>query len=348
MKKYKIGICGHFGGDKEFLDGQTIKTKAWKNALEEVTATEVKCVDTYNWRAKKLNLFKECINLSKDCEHVIIMPARPGIKVILPIFIFGKAIFRCKVHYIVIGGWIAEYLQENKWLWKLSKMLDGIYTEGKIVLKKLELLDIKRVNYLPNFKNIKPLDMKEIDFDIKSPYKVCTLSRVIKEKGIKDAIDVIKKINTESNEIIYTLDIYGPIDKNYEEEFETIKETLPDYIKYKGAVPSNKTVDILKDYFMLLFPTRYPGEGLPGTILDAYAAGLPVVASKWDSYSDIIDENETGIVYKLYDIKDFKNKMENISREPMKIIMMKKNCIQRANDYLPSCIVGKFMTMIER
>ena len=32
---YKIGICGHYGGGKNCLDGQTIKTKIITKELEK-------------------------------------------------------------------------------------------------------------------------------------------------------------------------------------------------------------------------------------------------------------------------------------------------------------------------
>jgi hypothetical protein len=55
---------------------------------------------------------------------------------------------------------------------------------------------------------------------------------------------------------------------------------------------------VLKDYFALLFPTHFYTEGIPGTVIDAYAAGIPVISAKWESYSDVIDEGVTGIGYK--------------------------------------------------
>mgnify|MGYP002519543662 CR=1 FL=1 len=30
-------------------------------------------------------------------------------------------------------------------------------------------------------------------------------------------------------------------------------------------------------------------EGVPGTIIDAYAAGLPIISAKWLNYGDILD-----------------------------------------------------------
>lgn len=42
----KIGICGHYGGNKICLDGQTIKTKIVTEELEKIY--KIKKVDTFN------------------------------------------------------------------------------------------------------------------------------------------------------------------------------------------------------------------------------------------------------------------------------------------------------------
>ena len=51
------------------------------------------------------------------------------------------------------------------------------------------------------------------------PYRLCTFSRVIKEKVIEDIVQVIEEINSKNEKNIYSLDIYGPIDSHYEDQF---------------------------------------------------------------------------------------------------------------------------------
>ena len=65
------------------------------------------------------------------------------------------------------------------------------------------------------------------------------------------------------------------------------------------------SVDVLKSYFFLLFPTKCPGEGIPGTIIDAYAAGLPVVSSLYPNFAEIIDEGVTGLGYEFDNVDAF-------------------------------------------
>lgn len=111
------------------------------------------------------------------------------------------------------------------------------------------------------------------------------------EKGIEDAINGVITTNNEFNLNIVGLDIYGEIDSNYLERFEQIKKNWPVYIKYCGIVSPNNSVKILNKYDVLLFPTYYEGEGLAGTLIDAYAAGLPIVATRWKYNAEFIDKS---------------------------------------------------------
>ena len=158
---------------------------------------------------------------------------------------------------------------------------------------KLEKQNISNVDILVNFKELRQLTKEELCYKITIPYKLCTFSRVIEKKGIEDAINVIKDINDNEEEIRYILDIYGPIDKIYKNRFENLVENFPEYINYKGCIAPNESVEVLRNYYCLLFPTKFKTEGIPGTIIDAYAAGIPVIASKWDNANEVICDGIT-------------------------------------------------------
>jgi glycosyltransferase involved in cell wall biosynthesis len=106
----------------------------------------------------------------------------------------------------------------------------------------------------------------------------------MKKKGIEDAVDAVRFVNRRYGKTAFSLDIYGPVDPEENEWFENLKQNFPSEIRYCGCVDANKSVDVVKDYFALLFPTRFFTEGIPGTIIDAYAAGVPVISAKWESF----------------------------------------------------------------
>ena len=121
-----------------------------------------------------------------------------------------------------------------------------------------------------------------------------------KEKGIEDAVRAVCEINSMHSDIFAELDIYGQIEDNQEEWLKKLQTLAPGYIKYKGMVPFSQSTKVLKEYDALLFPTYYEGEGFAGTIIDAFAAGLPVIASDWKYNSEIIKSGMTGVIFKTH------------------------------------------------
>lgn len=334
--KCKVGICGHFGGQRTFIDGQTIKTKSITNELLTIFGeNNVVVADTYGGIKSLPKCLLALFMMLRYCENIIILPAHNSVKVFPAFLTAFNRLFKKKIHYIVIGGWLPFLVQNNSRLAKILKRLDYIYVETSTMKKQLELLEFSNVVLMYNFKKLRITDLNTIGSIYEHPFRLCVFSRIMEKKGIEDIINVIKEINIEQREIIYSLDIYGPIDSEYVKRFSEIREVFPDYVKYLGVVDSLESVEVLKDYFALVFPTLFYTEGIPGTIIDAYAAGLPVISSKWESFNDLIIENQTGIGYSFGDTKDLKKQLLKIMINPDEFISMKRNCILKARDYMP-------------
>lgn len=337
----KVSVIGHFAFGLKYLDGQTVKTKILADELcKKFGDQEVIKFDTHGGVKTLIKSPVHTIKALKKSKNVIILPAHNGLRVfgkILPCF---KVFFKNrKIHYVVIGGWLPKFLSNKKGLARSLKSFDGIYVETNTMKNELLKQGFNNVYVLPNCKDLEILSSDELVYNSKTPFKLCTFSRVMKEKGIEDAINAIKSINEESGKEIYSLDIFGQVDPAQTEWFENLRNTFPKYIRYGGAVPFDKSVEVLKDYFALLFPTRFYTEGIPGTIIDAYAAGIPVISAKWESCLDIVDEGQTGFVYEFENLEQFKQILFDISKEPMLALNMKENCIKKATDYIPETAI---------
>ena len=333
MKKFKVGIIGHFGFGYNLANGQTIKTKIVAEEIKEITRGSTCYVDTHGGIRALLSTIFGCFKLLHRCDNIVILPAQNGVKIIMPALAVANCIYNKKLHYSVIGGWLPAMLQEYKWLIKYLKKFHYIYVETSVMKTALEKLGINNSIIIPNCKDLQILTEEELKQHTNSPYEICTFSRVMKEKGIEDIVNVIKNINSDKGRTIYKLDIYGPVDANQTKWFEYLSSTFPDYIRYRGIVDFDKSVDTLKDYFVLVFPTRFYTEGIPGTIIDAYAAGIPVVSAKWESFGDIIEDDYTGYGYEFGNIDQLQSIMEKIAFTPDVINQMKIHCIAKAQNY---------------
>ena len=191
----------------------------------------------------------------------------------------------------------------------------------------LKAQGFENVHVMPNCKELTPLSSEELIYQTEAPYKLCTFSRVMKEKGMEDAIAAVRTVNEGLGQTVYTLDIYGPIDEGQTEWFEVLQKNFPE------------SVEVLKNYFALLFPTRFYTEGVPGTIIDAYAAGIPVISARWQSFADIVEENVTGLGYEFENVRDLTDKLFYIEKNTEAFHAMKPRCLEYSKLFLPKEVV---------
>ncbi len=349
----RVGICGHYGGNTNSLDGQTVKTKTLTRSItEKLGADEVETVDTYGGISRVFSILFQLWRTNIHCKNIIILPAHNALQVLAPFLKIVNHFYHRKLHYVVIGGWLPEFLKKRNWLAKYLKKFDYIYVETSTMKTNLEKQGFKNVVMLPNCKELRILSLEELVYSESEPYRLCTFSRVSKEKGIEDAVNAVIQTNNKHNKTIYQLDIYGQIDSNYVERFDQIKQSFPPYIRYNGCVPFDRSTDVLKDYYLLLFPTYYAGEGFAGTLLDAFAAGVPILASNWKYNAEIVENNVTGFIFQNQNLQDLVEKLEKAYTEVERINQMRKKCLEKAEECTPKkiiCIItDRFVENVEK
>ncbi|MBQ8359144.1 MAG: glycosyltransferase [Oscillospiraceae bacterium] len=337
----KAAVIGHFGFGLECLDGQTVKTKIVTEALAgELGDESVLHYDTHGGAKTLLKAPFMVLSALAKAQNVIILPAHNGLRVFGRLLPLCKRFFKGrKLHYSVVGGWLPEKLKEDPGLARALKKFDAIYAETNTVKNALEAQGFTNIRVMPNCKALTPLLPEDLVYQKDVPYKLCTFSRVMEEKGIGDAVAAVKAVNEQAGKTLYTLDIYGQVDPGQTQWFEKLQAEFPACVRYGGAVPFQKSVEVLKDYFALLFPTRYFTEGVPGTIIDAYASGVPVVSAKWESFGDIVDDGLTGIGYEFGSKEALERVLLAIGKDPGAFNALKENCLEKSKCFAPKTAI---------
>jgi len=337
----KILVCGNFGKDESISDGQTIKTVTIYKTLTDLYGN--RSVIMHNTAGGIISLISLLIKMPRylfACEDIIVLPAHNGVRLIIPLFVFFTIALKRRVHYVVIGGWLPFFLKEKKFLRRTLKSLRGIYVETKEMHDMLLDMGFNNLYILPNYKILpvlKPCDLR-INFD-EDTYPLCTFSRVSKEKGIEDAINAVKTLNKKCSRTTYTLDIYGVVFDDDKLWFEKLSKSFPDYVRYMGGIPYNKSTEVLKNYFAMLFPTYYNGEGLAGSIIDAFSAGLPVVASNWRYNPSLIKDKKTGLLFTTHNVSEMVDGIEYLSGNLDVYKKMRLAALEESMNYKPGEII---------
>ena len=332
----KIGVVGHFGGDRVFLDGQTVKTKNLYRALTEAFSLEdVEKLDTYGYKKNIFSFLCKTIRLIACSKNVVMLPDENGVRVFVPLYGVLNVFLRRKLHYAVVGGWLPVFLKKHKLTMWFAKRLTGVYVETSSMKTALEEMGFSNVVLLPNFKYLDALTEAELESRTAYPLDLCIFSRIMEQKGVEEAIEAVSAINEAAGQTVYRLDLFGPIDKEYEARFEQLRTSFPSYIRYRGTIPSEQSVQTLKNYFALLFPTKFYTEGIPGTLIDACAAGVPVITSLWANYKDVFAEGVTGWGFEFGNFEQFRELLEKAAEEPLAFSEMKLTALGEIKKFQP-------------
>lgn len=332
--KNKICICGHFGFGKELLNGQTIKTKIVAAELDRVYGQEnVIKIDTAGGVKALPRIWWQAFRAASQCDNVITLLSDNGLKAVMPVFVLCKHLFHNRISHLCLGAELARYLKRTPWVGKIMHKVDCLYAETNVLKRSLNESGYDNVAILPNCKQLNTVSKEDLRLDWSEPYKLCMFARVMKEKGVEDAVNIVKQINEEAGRTVYILDIYGQVDSRQIEWFDNLQKEFTPAIHYGGLVPFDKSVEVLKEYFALLFPTKFYVEGVPGTIIDAYASGLPVISSKWESFADVIDDGITGYGYEFDNLDALKDLLVKIADNPDMINSLRANCLDKVDYY---------------
>ena len=342
----KVGIIGRFADKKELLDGQTIKTRILRDELKKrLTESKIRFVDVYNYKLNCIIILIKIFCLFIKSDVIIVLLSQNGRKVLFPYMYFLNKIFNRKIYHDVIGGVFCESLESDKKLKKYVISFTENWVETNSMKNKLENRGIYNVDVVPNFKSFNPIKKEEV-YSL-NELKFCTFSRVTKAKGITDAIEMIAKIN-KSIGCNVILDVYGEIEDSYKEEFDNLIKKYKSFVSYKGKVHYNDSINIIKNYYMLVFPTTFEGEGFPGTIIDAFFAGVPVIATNWRYNSEILINGYTGIIYDYKEENRLYEAIEYCIKNKNEISNMRINCLKEAEKYSSDKIMEKIISKINK
>ncbi len=127
---------------------------------------------------------------------------------------------------------------------------------------------------------------------------VLYLGRIAKEKGLMLLLKAVTKIKSQipaSPAGRPNLKIIFVGDGNYRSELETYVEeqNLQDYVCFIGKVPYEKVPLYYNSADIFVLPST-AWEGLPMSIIEAMAAGLPVIASDIGGVPNAVVDNRTG------------------------------------------------------
>jgi glycosyltransferase involved in cell wall biosynthesis len=173
-----------------------------------------------------------------------------------------------------------------------------------------------RLQVIPNginFKAVKP----KADYG-SSPLRIVQVSRLAHEiKGQDILIRALRQVLDRAGGGSVSVDFIGGGESLSYLRQLCVDSGVDERCRFLGAAPRQSIYDTLRQYDLLVQPSRYEGFGL--TVVEGIAAGLPVLVSDIEGPMEIIAGGQLGWSFKSEDAEDLACKLVALvalSREP--------------------------------
>jgi glycosyltransferase involved in cell wall biosynthesis len=99
-------------------------------------------------------------------------------------------------------------------------------------------------------------------------------------------------------------------------------------IQWLGNVPLEAVYRLVGEATFLVLPSQCY-ENFPRVVIEAFAKGTPVIASKLGGMAEIVDDGRTGLHFKPGDPADLAMKVRSILADPLKLARLRQAARQR-------------------
>jgi glycosyltransferase involved in cell wall biosynthesis len=129
------------------------------------------------------------------------------------------------------------------------------------------------------------------------PPRITYLGTLIRSKGYPELLRVAARLRDAGEAAVVVLAGGWNSEEERAEAVETVARLrLDGVVELAGVVAGESKRRVLAEADVFVLPTRYPPEGQPFAILEAMAAGLPVVSTPRAAIPDMVDDGVTGLL----------------------------------------------------
>ncbi len=227
------------------------------------------------------------------------------------------------------GGWGHQYLYP---VWRSAALVLAMSNDMREDLTSLGCPDEKiRVHYygidLDRFQYVK---REQRD----APIRILFVGALTERKGVKDVLDAFAQITKECPNLELRFVGSGPLSEKLEQQARACG--LENKVSFAGFVRHEDLPAELSRAEIFCHPSRTlksgDKEGIPGTIIEAMATGLPVVTTKHAGIPEMVRDGVDGFVVAERDVAAIAQALLTCIRRPELRALMGSEATRRANE----------------
>jgi glycosyltransferase involved in cell wall biosynthesis len=277
-----------------------------RKALVDIGAAVTQCFRRHRVRAMYIPISQEFPGLFRDLAFmaVAIVSRRPFI-----------------VH--LHGGSFCEFFHSQpRLVQRVIRALVGRAALGIVLTEQLRpamscALAPDRIVVVPNGVAMPAPSQSPPADDTGRSVNLLFFSTLLPSKGSLVFLEALALVRQSHDGVVATVAGTWPSSEIRELTIERARSLgLSDVVSFTGPTygPAKTDVFLAADIFCL--PSFYPPEGQPLVVLEAMAAGLPVVATAWRGIADSVVDGETGFLVPSADAESVSQKLDALVVDP--------------------------------
>ncbi len=242
---------------------------------------------------------------------------------------------------LVMGGVVDDVVQAGPGFAKMFSAYRKTYVELPGMQRKLQEAGVRNCGIYPNGRP-RPQEIPATR-SVCEKLECVFFSIIQPEKGtdlILQAAQLLPQMQFH---------FYGEIRRDYEQQFRAAVEATGN-VSFHGVFTGDADAVYreLAKYDVLLLPTRWKAEGLPGILVEAKIAGLPAVVSDHNFNREIVRHGHDGIVIPNVTAEKLATVLQDLDEDRETLLRMKKASRASAEGYYMDVCAADVIRELER
>lgn len=150
------------------------------------------------------------------------------------------------------------------------------------------------------------------------PVRLLTVARLVEKKGVAYALRAVAALIAQGHDLEYQIVGDGPL--RLELERESYQLGIRERVTFRGPLTQEGVAEALGDAALFVLPsvTAANGdeEGIPVSLMEAMASGLPVVATDYAGIPELVEDGVSGALVPERDVDQLTARLADLLTRP--------------------------------
>jgi len=183
----------------------------------------------------------------------------------------------------------------------------------------------QEVVLLPNGIDCRPFNSVPTVTSHGGPLRLTYIGRLAREKGLYETLQAVRLAQELGADCRFVIAGSGPEESRLRRYTQALG--IAHRVTFAGPVFGDDKVKVLEGSDLVMLPSY--SEGLPYSLLEAMAAGVPVIATPVGAIPDVVSDGIHGVIVPVRDGKAIAEALSNLCVDRERLSWMSRACRRR-------------------